>query len=90
MGKTYRPYLPEQDLLLPPSLQDWLHLAYFLSDLVDAMDLCEIESYYEGEERGYHPTSRFGEIGPPSPQSHVRELGGSGLLGCCSFNNLRS
>jgi transposase len=58
MGKTYRPYLPEQDLLLPPSLQDWLpegHLAYFVSDLVDAMDLREIESYYEDEKRGYPP-----------------------------------
>ena len=60
MGKTYRPYLPEQDLLLPPSLHDWLpegHLAYFVSDLVlvDAMDLREIESYYEDEERGYPP-----------------------------------
>jgi len=58
MGKTYRPYLPEQDLLLPPSLRDWLaegHLAYFVSDLVDEMDLREIESYYEKEERGYPP-----------------------------------
>jgi hypothetical protein len=34
MGKTYRTYLPEQDLLLPPSLSDWLpedHLASLLS-----------------------------------------------------------
>jgi hypothetical protein len=34
MAKTYRPYLPEQDLLLPPSLRDWLpenHLAYFVA-----------------------------------------------------------
>ena len=38
MAKTYRPYLPDQDFLLPPSLQDWLpegHLAYFVGDLVD-------------------------------------------------------
>jgi len=31
MAKTYRSYLPEQDLRLPPSLRDWLpdnHLAY--------------------------------------------------------------
>src|SRR5687768_15253923 len=38
MAKTYRPYVPEQDLLLPPSLRDWLpegHLAFFVSDLVD-------------------------------------------------------
>ena len=58
MGKTYRPYLPEQDLLLPPSLGDWLpegHLAYFVSDLVDAMDLRAIASDHEKEERGYPP-----------------------------------
>ena len=24
MAKTYRPYVREQDLLLPPSLRDWL------------------------------------------------------------------
>jgi hypothetical protein len=23
MPKTYRPYVPEQDLLLPPSLGEW-------------------------------------------------------------------
>lgn len=58
MAKTYRPYLPEQDLLLPPSLRDWLpeeHLAYFVSDLIDELDLSMIESYYEKEERGYPP-----------------------------------
>jgi len=38
MAKTYRPYVPEQDLRLPPSLRDWLpegHLAFFVSDLVE-------------------------------------------------------
>ena len=58
MAKTYRPYLPEQDLLLPPSLRDWLpenHLAYFVSDLIDQLDLSAIEGYYEQEERGYPP-----------------------------------
>ncbi len=61
MGKTYRPYLPEQDLLLPPSLRDWLpesHLVYFVSDVVDQLDLSAIESVYEKEWRGqppYHP-----------------------------------
>jgi transposase len=58
MAKTYRPYLPEQDLLLPPSLRDWLpenHLAYFVSDIIDQVDLTAIESYYEREERGYPP-----------------------------------
>ena len=61
MGKTYRAYLPEQDFLLPPSLRDWLpedHLAYFVSDVVEQLDLSAIESVYEEEERGqppYHP-----------------------------------
>jgi transposase len=58
MAKTYRPYLPNQDLLLPPSLRDWLpeeHLSYFVSDLVDELDLSAVESYYEKEQRGYPP-----------------------------------
>jgi len=58
MAKTYRPYLPEQDFLLPPSLRDWLpesHLAYFVSDLVDHLDLSAITAVYEQEDRGYPP-----------------------------------
>lgn len=58
MAKTYRPYVPEQDLLLPPSLRDWLpedHLAYFVSDLIDQLDLSAITRGYEDEERGYPP-----------------------------------
>src|SRR5258707_8002222 len=58
MAKTYRPYVPEQDLLLPPSLRDWLpegHLAFFVSDLVDQLDLSAITTVYEDEERGYPP-----------------------------------
>jgi transposase len=58
MAKTYRPYVPEQDLLLPPSLRDWLpenHLAYFVSDLIDHLDLSAITAVYEDEDRGYPP-----------------------------------
>jgi transposase len=61
MAKTYRSYCPDQLLLLPPSLQDWLpenHLVYFVSDVVDQLDLTQIESYYEKDDRGqppYHP-----------------------------------
>ena len=61
MAKTYKTYLPEQDLLLPPSLRDWLpdnHLVYFVSDVVDQLDLSAIEPVYEEEDRGqppYHP-----------------------------------
>jgi transposase len=58
MAKTYRPYVPEQDLLLPPSLREWLpedHLAFFVSDLIDQLDLSAITTVYEDEERGYPP-----------------------------------
>ena len=58
MAKPYRPYVPEQDLLLPPSLKDWLpedHLAFFVSDLIDQLDLSAITAVYEDEERGYPP-----------------------------------
>src|SRR5260370_22877304 len=61
MTKTYKTYLPEQDLVLPPSLRDWLpenHLVYCVSDVVEQLDLSAIESVYEEEDRGqppYHP-----------------------------------
>ncbi len=57
MPKTFRPYEPNQLLLLPPALSDWVpekHLSRFVSDLVDGLDLSAIEGVYE-EERGYPP-----------------------------------
>ena len=58
MAKSYRPYCPDQMFLLPPSLRDWLpenHLVYFVSDVVDQLDLSKIESVYEKDERGQPP-----------------------------------
>ena len=61
MSKTFRPYEPGQQLLLPAALQEWLpedHLVYFISDVVDQLDLSAITIRYQGEERGgppYHP-----------------------------------
>ena len=61
MSKTFRPYDPEQQLLLPAALQEWLpedHLAYFISDVVDQLDLSAVTARYQIEERGgppYHP-----------------------------------
>ena len=61
MNKTFRPYEPDQPLLMPASIQDWLpqdHLAYFISDVVDRLDLSELVEHYEREPRGgppYHP-----------------------------------
>src|SRR5260370_36344504 len=55
MPKGYRTYLPEQELLLPPSLREWLpenHLAYFVSDVVDQLDLSAMHAVYQKEKRG--------------------------------------
>jgi transposase len=60
--KSYRPYAPYQTYLLPPSPTDWLpegHLAYFILDLVEGLDLREIEAPMQAKdhrgERSYSP-----------------------------------
>jgi transposase len=58
MPKGYRTYLPDQDLLLPPSLREWLtedHLVYFVSEVVDQLDLSAIHAAYGEEKRGQPP-----------------------------------
>lgn len=58
MSKSYRPWNPDQDWLLPPSPRDWLpegDLVYFLLDVVNTMDLSAILSKYEREDRGFPP-----------------------------------
>ena len=62
MSKTFRPWNPEQTLLLPPSPVDWLpenHLVFFLLDLVAELDLGEIHAYYRQKdsrgEKAYDP-----------------------------------
>ena len=61
MAISYRPYEPQQELLLPASLQDWLpegHLAYFISDTVDALDLSAFYARYAGggaRNQPFHP-----------------------------------
>ena len=60
--RRFRDYDPDQDLLLPPSLLDWLpdgHLALFVSDVIDGLDLSEMLASYDSPEgKGappYHP-----------------------------------
>lgn len=58
MAKTYRTYLPDQPLLLPPDLRNWLepgHIAHFIDDAGESLDLGAIYGHYEREERGYPP-----------------------------------
>jgi transposase len=61
MAASYLPYAPGQSLLLPPSVDEWLpqgHLAYYISDTVDTLDLSASHARYaEGGPRNqpFHP-----------------------------------
>ena len=58
MGKSYRPYYPDEEFLLPPSLREWMpedHLAYFVSDMIDQLDLSAMDNVYGNEKRGQPP-----------------------------------
>ena len=59
MSGKFRPINRDTSYLLPPSLQDWLpekHLARFVIDLVDQLDLSPLEKRYGGGgKQPYHP-----------------------------------
>ena len=58
MNTSFRPYAPTQAFLLPPDPGDWLskdHLAYFVSDTIDTLDLRAFYAPYEGDGRRKQP-----------------------------------
>lgn len=61
MTASYLPYDPQQQFLLPPALQEWLpdgHLAYFINDTVDLLDLSAFHARYAGggpRNQPFHP-----------------------------------
>jgi len=62
MARDFLPYDLDQQYLLPPSLKEWLpagHLAFFISDVLDALDLSAIMCTYQKDELrgrpGYDP-----------------------------------
>ena len=58
MEKTFKSCDRKQMLLLPPSLLDWLpegHLAHFILDVVEQLDLSKIYASYKGDGRGQPP-----------------------------------
>ena len=58
---SYLPYEPQQQMLLPEALQDWLpegHLAYFIGDAVDGLDVSAFHTRYAGggpRNQPFHP-----------------------------------
>jgi transposase len=61
MAANYLPYDPQQMLLLPEALQDWLpegHLAHFIGDTVDTLDLRAFHARYDKDgprNQPFHP-----------------------------------
>src|SRR5882672_10555572 len=61
MAANYLPYEPQQMLLLPESLQEWLpegHLAHFISDAIDGLDLDAFHARYDKDgprNQPFHP-----------------------------------
>ena len=61
MSTSYVPYQPDQQYLMPCALQEWLpqgHLAYFINDTVDALNLKAFYAKYEGggsRNQPFHP-----------------------------------
>ena len=61
MPTSYLPYEPNQDLLLPHSLREWLpedHLAHYISETIEALDLRAFYARYEdggARNQPFHP-----------------------------------
>jgi transposase len=61
MAANYLRYEPQQMLLLPEAIQDWLpegHLAYYISDTVDTLDLGAFHARYDKDgprNQPFHP-----------------------------------
>lgn len=64
MSGKFQPINRDTAYLLPPSLQDWLpekHLARFVVDIVDQLDLSElVKRYGGGGKQPYHPAVLLG------------------------------
>ncbi len=68
MSNTFRPYTLNQRVLLPPALREWLpegHVALFVSEVVDALELAaRLAVYEQGAGRGPPPSepARMGKL----------------------------
>ncbi len=80
--KVFRHYDPNQDFLIPPSLDDWLdkdHLARFVAKLVDeVLDLSSFLASYK-EPRGYPPYDPRRRLDARTTRAGPRRGAGRGL-----------
>jgi len=61
---NFRPINRDTGFLLPPSVDEWLperHLARFVVDVIDQLDLSQLENSYRGSgSASYHPAMLLG------------------------------
>src|SRR5882724_5897210 len=61
---NFRPINRDTGFLLPPSVDEWLpqrHLARFVVEVIDGLDLSELEKSYRGSGSAcYHPAMLLG------------------------------
>lgn len=65
---AFHPIDRNMDYLLPPSVQEWLpesHLARYVVDMVEGLDLSEMERTYAGRGSDAYPT-----VAPVTKTSH--------------------
>ena len=58
MPTSFLPYEPNQTFLLPPSPSEWMpenHLVYFVSEIIDRLDLQKFYARYDGDGRRNQP-----------------------------------
>lgn len=56
--QRFRAYFPDQDFLLPPTIREWVpedHLANFINETIDALDLSPILDDYDNSDGGQAP-----------------------------------
>lgn len=80
MKNAFRPCQPNQQFLLPPSLEDWLpddRQVHFIDGVVDRLDLSA--TYYDyRERRGQPPDNPYDKRNPPPSQEREDTLRGCG------------
>lgn len=105
MSTSYVPYQPDQQYLLPCALQEWLpqgHLAYFISDTIDSLNLSGFHARYAGggsRNQPFHPammvkvmvyTYATGVFSSPKIAKKLHEDVAFRVLGAANFSAHRT
>lgn len=85
MSTSYIPYEPRHQQLLPCALQDWLpegHLAYFISETIDELDLGAFHARYAKGGPRNHPNHSLAISAPTKDALSEWRLHLKAVSGC--------